>query len=406
MGARVKKPPGPDTRRINAAPQPAAVPVSPEEKRRAFRERTEQFLRLGHDRMAAAGAVAEAVGECDGPVLDVGTGRGLLAMALARRGPEVVTVDSSAEDRDLAVALAEEAGLSGTIRFLQSDAVRLPFPDGHFAACATMDVLHHLENGGAVLAEMARVLRPGGTLVVAEFDARGFEIVGKVHREEGRTHPEGPVTSAWAEGYLSGLGLVRTGGLHAHEHLVSVFLKPDEAEGKGPWAGTAFERMGREDLLKALDVFAKNWLAHDGCWFLAAEDRYGQEAAIDLDGRSWARFAVAEATRIMSAFQIPQGGGLEALSRVLQLRMYALINPQRMEWSADRKRLRFTMESCRVQTARRRKGLPDFPCKPVGKIEFGHLARTVDPRIRVLCISSPPDPSGDGGCIWEFTLEE
>jgi hypothetical protein len=36
----------------------------------------------------------------------------------------------------------------------------------------------------------------------------------------------------------------------------------------------SFEAMGREDLLRALEMFAKNWLAHDGCSFLAAEERF------------------------------------------------------------------------------------------------------------------------------------
>ncbi len=130
--------------------------------------------------------------------------------------------------------------------------------------------------------------------------------------------------------------------------------------------GNAFEAMGREDLLRALEMFAKNWLAHDGCWFLAAEERFDMETAIELDARSWKRFASAEARRIMTTFNIPAGGGLEALERALSLRLYAVINSQRTEWSDDRKRLCFFMDVCRVQEARRRKGLPDFPCKSVG----------------------------------------
>ena len=54
-----------------------------------------------------------------------------------------------------------------------------------------------------------------------------------------------------------------------------------------------FRDMGREDLLKALEMFAKNWLAHDACWFLAAEERLGLEAAIELDTRAW-EFTLAD----------------------------------------------------------------------------------------------------------------
>ena len=48
---------------------------------------------------------------------------------------------------------------------------------------------------------------------------------------------------------------------------------------------SAFDDMSREELLRALEMFAKNWLAHDGCWFLAAEARDGMQAAIDRKPR-------------------------------------------------------------------------------------------------------------------------
>ena len=154
---------------------------------------------------------------------------------------------------------------------------------------------------------------------------------------------------------------------------------------------TAFDSMSREDLLRALEMFAKNWLAHDGCWFLAAEEQLGMEAAIELDTRSWERFAAAEAHRITATFHIPEQGGLDALEKALGLRMYSVINAQRVEWSEDRKRLRFFMDVCRVQETRRRKGLPDFPCKNVGTVEFETFARTIDSRIRMTCLHCPPE---------------
>lgn len=169
---------------------------------------------------------------------------------------------------------------------------------------------------------------------------------------------------------------------------------------------SAFSSMPREDLLRALEMFAKNWLAHDGCWFLAAEERLGMQAAIELDERAWQRFAAVEAQRIMSTFRIPQDGGLEALEKALSLRMYSLINVQRVEWSDNRKRLRFVMDLCRVQETRRRKGLSDFPCKSVGIIEFKTFAQTIDPRIRTTCLHCPPDAEEGKYCAWEFGIEE
>jgi hypothetical protein len=169
---------------------------------------------------------------------------------------------------------------------------------------------------------------------------------------------------------------------------------------------SVYDQMNRDDLLRALRMFAANWLAHDGCWFLAAEERFGLDSAIDLDERSWARFAASEARRIMTSFGIPERGGLEALDRALGLRMYALINDQRSEWAPGRNRLRFTMDCCRVQETRRKKGLPDFPCKSVGMIEFSTFARTIDPRICARCVHCPPDAPEGEYCSWEFEVEE
>ncbi|HVN03515.1 MAG TPA: DUF6125 family protein [Bryobacteraceae bacterium] len=166
-----------------------------------------------------------------------------------------------------------------------------------------------------------------------------------------------------------------------------------------------FETMGREDLLRALEMFAKNWLAHDGCWFLAAEERFGMETAIELDACSWARFAAAEARRIMATFDIPADGDLPALEKALGLRLYSVVNTQRVEWTQDRQRLRFFMDECRVQQARQRKGLPSFPCKPVGMVEFETFAKTVDPRISTTCLGCPPDAPAGTYCAWEFTVQ-
>ena len=161
------------------------------------------------------------------------------------------------------------------------------------------------------------------------------------------------------------------------------------------------EDLSREDLIKLVEVYAKNWLAHDGCWFLAAEEKLGLETAIELDTRAWACFSPLEARRIMQAFGIAEGGGLEALEKALDYRLYASINRQ----AAERVRgdtLRLRMVECRVQQARQRKGLPPFPCKSVGLVEYAQFARAVDPGIETTCVHAPPDAVTNSFCEWEF----
>jgi hypothetical protein len=161
--------------------------------------------------------------------------------------------------------------------------------------------------------------------------------------------------------------------------------------------------LSREDLIRLLQVFAKNWLAHDGCWFLATEDKFDLDTAIDRDTAAWHLYAPVEAKRIMDFLGIKPGGGLKALERVLQFRQYAVINRQSAEW-IDEHTLVFKMIDCRVQQARRRKNLPDFPCKPVGTVEFSRFAEAVDPRIHTECIACPPDKVEDFFCAWRFTI--
>ena len=63
------------------------------------------------------------------------------------------------------------------------------------------------------------------------------------------------------------------------------------------------------------------------------------------------------------------------------------------------------MNRCRVQYARSQKGLPDFPCKSVGIIEYREFAKTIDPRIKTTCIACPPDfHPKEFYCSWKFEI--
>ncbi|MBN1272698.1 MAG: hypothetical protein JXB26_10565 [Candidatus Aminicenantes bacterium] len=164
------------------------------------------------------------------------------------------------------------------------------------------------------------------------------------------------------------------------------------------------EDLSKEDLIGLLTDSSKNWLAHDGLWFQEVEKKYGMDTAIDLDRSAWKRFTVIEAKRIMKRFGIEPDGGIPALIQALQFRLYAHINKQEIVEESDRHCI-FRMNTCRVQDARKRKGLPDFPCKSVGIIEYGYFAQTIDPRIKTTCLICPPDPHPeDVICSWRFDL--
>ncbi len=162
----------------------------------------------------------------------------------------------------------------------------------------------------------------------------------------------------------------------------------------------------QEMLIDLLEDQAKNWLAHDGLWFQAVEKEFGLEKAIELDTEAWIRFTQIEAKRIMKRFDIQPQGGIMALKKALQFRLYARINEQSLV-EIDQNTLRFEMNDCRVQSARKRKGLEDFPCKSVGIAEYTYFAHTIDNRIRTRVICCPPDPYPEEYyCAWQFSLEK
>lgn len=163
-------------------------------------------------------------------------------------------------------------------------------------------------------------------------------------------------------------------------------------------------KFSKDELIKLIENYAKNWLAMDGVWFQSVEQKSGMDAAMFHDLEVWRSFTVIEAKRIKEFLRLSEQPGLDGLAQALQLRFYANINEAEIERTEDR--LVYTMTQCRVQTARARKGLPFHPCKAVGVIEYGDFAKTIDNRIHCRCLSCYPEVNDDSCCCkWEFTLE-
>jgi demethylmenaquinone methyltransferase / 2-methoxy-6-polyprenyl-1,4-benzoquinol methylase len=103
-------------------------------------------------------------------VLDVATGTGLVAFALAERGCEVVGLDQSEEMLAAARArLARVPALADRVTLVHGEAERLPFADAEFDALTFTYLLRYVDDRAATMRELARVVRPGGRIGMVEF---------------------------------------------------------------------------------------------------------------------------------------------------------------------------------------------------------------------------------------------
>lgn len=166
-----------------------------------------------------------------------------------------------------------------------------------------------------------------------------------------------------------------------------------------------FNSYSDEKLEQIQNALAVNWLANDGVWFQAIEFSKGMQNAKTVNDNSWAQFSPFEALTIKKKLGLSEFAGLEGLKTALQYRLYAFVNKQEIVEETD-KSFVFRMVECRVQAARKRKGLDDYPCKSGGIIEYTTFAQTIDPRIKTEVVSCPPDPHPDSYyCAWKFYIE-
>ena len=168
----------------------------------------------------------------------------------------------------------------------------------------------------------------------------------------------------------------------------------------------ALNNLSEEELAGLADEMAKNWVACDGIWFQDIEHNYDYEMFTTkrINDSNWVRFSNIEAHLIMQRYQLPANGGLPVLKEALQHRQYARICKFEFEEKANKLIVR--INECRVQLARRKRGLAEYNCKSSGVAEYSYFALAIDPRIKMRCLSCPPEPHPkEFWCAWEFSIK-
>jgi ubiquinone/menaquinone biosynthesis C-methylase UbiE len=159
-----------------------------EDNHKIFYERYSLYRKKGLDFLKNREFILEKAGSLGGSILDIGSGKGIMALALAKAGYDLISVDKNEETLRIAeLNLAYEKLLS-KVDFYVMDAYSLVFDNESFNNVFMVEALHHMDDMNALFSEIDRVLSPRGKFVLADFNDKGMDIVDIIHRNEGRSH--------------------------------------------------------------------------------------------------------------------------------------------------------------------------------------------------------------------------
>jgi ubiquinone/menaquinone biosynthesis C-methylase UbiE len=161
-------------------------------------------------------------------LIDIGCGTGEDARALVERvGPTGVVVGVDVSASLIAEARRRHAGCDASVHFVVGDAHALAIPDACFDAARVERALQHMERPAAVLAEMRRLVRPGGVLVASEPDWDTLVIDSaerELTRAIARSLADGHIRNGWMGRQLPGL-FARLGLDDVDVHPVTIALR-------------------------------------------------------------------------------------------------------------------------------------------------------------------------------------
>lgn len=121
-------------------------------------------------------------------ILEIGTGQGYFAIALAQQGYCLTGVDISQEELSVADWNLKRTGYDQHVILKKINDHQLPFASQAFDVVFLIKVLHHLMEPFLVIDEMIRVLTVDGKMIISDFSQEGFLLADKVHQADGGQH--------------------------------------------------------------------------------------------------------------------------------------------------------------------------------------------------------------------------
>jgi hypothetical protein len=163
------------------------------------------------------------------------------------------------------------------------------------------------------------------------------------------------------------------------------------------------EKLPKETLIEVIKMYSRNWQTLDGLWFTGVEEKFGLDAAVELDVRMWRIGSKIEAKRIKELFNLK--GGLKDVLRAIDLMTWA--GGFGYEYDINHNKAIWTCRHCPPQEQRIKLGKGEFPCRPTFEACFNNVIQVIDPSVKVECIFCPPGSHpNDAWCQWQFSIPE
>jgi hypothetical protein len=164
-------------------------------------------------------------------------------------------------------------------------------------------------------------------------------------------------------------------------------------------------KMPKEMLLDLFSMQIKNIWRVDGLYFLGIEEKFGTDAATEIDTNCWKILGKLEARELKTLLKTEETG-VPTLLQALRNTSWSLYQEEKQVEASPEKGV-YRVTRCRIQETRQSKSLGVFPCK---NVRFSYLKSFVEefnPNIQVRCQVAPPAERPKGvWCEWEFSLRK
>jgi len=167
--------------------------------------RLKLFKSYGYDIPKARNFVLSKARIPEGKILEVGTGRGHMAVALARNGFKVVSIDLDRKAQKTAKATLKSLKLDKSVLLKIMNAEKLRYKNKSFDYVISVNFIHHAKNPVECLKEMIRVAK--NKLIIADLNKRGERIMNKIHALDGHSHASSKMPLLGVKEYLEKAGL-------------------------------------------------------------------------------------------------------------------------------------------------------------------------------------------------------